>query len=470
MSDSGTGLRRELTLFGIIAIAAGSVLGGWLAEAPYWFQLTGAGAAFVFPILAVLLVPVGLAFSELTSMLPFSSAVDVWSGNAMHPTVGWATQWLFFLVQVVEPPLVAYIFVSAAGYFVDVPTAVKPLIAIGIMVLWYIFSNLRINLTGILAIVFFIAMLVITVIVSIYFFLSGHWHLVNISQHGGFFPFGFTGAVLGGAALVLKYIGFGMTPTLIQEARFPAKKMVTVIISALFIPAVVYLLATLAMGGLAPHATIARMSLPAPELVGKLDMVGAIAILAIIAGLLYAFTTLMGFWASSARVLYGSSQLRQLPPWFTKTNSQGQPYIANLVVLAFGVFFAIFTNTNFVQYIYSLSVVAAGAVYFMVCLSAYILRDKHPEWERPYRTPAGKPLFVIGMAVSAAVAIVGVTLLPANAWLPIAIYVVIGILIPFAMKYYRRQHGYAYDPIVLTPDDAVDTAYEIPDRKGTQEQ
>ena len=33
-------------------IASGSVIGGWLAEAPYWFEVTGAGAAFIFPILA----------------------------------------------------------------------------------------------------------------------------------------------------------------------------------------------------------------------------------------------------------------------------------------------------------------------------------------------------------------------------------------------------------------------------------
>ncbi|MDN5798192.1 MAG: APC family permease, partial [Intrasporangium sp.] len=84
MAGSETGLKRELSLFGVIALAAGAVLGGWLAEAPYWFELTGAGAAIIFPILAVLLVPVGLAFSELTAMLPYASAIDVWSSTAMN--------------------------------------------------------------------------------------------------------------------------------------------------------------------------------------------------------------------------------------------------------------------------------------------------------------------------------------------------------------------------------------------------
>lgn len=456
MTESGTGLKRQLSLFSVIALASGAVLGGWLAEAPYWFELTGAGAVIIFPILAVLLLPVGLAFSELTAMLPYSSAVDVWSSNAVNPKAGWATQWLFFLVQVVEPPLVAFIFVTAAGYFVNVPDAVKPLIAIGIMVIWYIFSNFKIELTGNLAIIFFIVMITITVGDSIYYFASGHWQFTNISQHGGFFPYGIAGAVAAASALVLKYIGFEMAPTLIQETKFPAKKMIIVILSALFIPAVVYTFATFAIGGLAPHGVIANLSIPEPQLVDQLNMASIVGLLAITSGLLYAFTTLMGFWASSARVLYGASQLRQLPPWFSKTNRHGQPYIANVVVLAFGIFFALFTNTNWVQYIYSLSVVAAGAVYFMVCLSALLLRNKRPEWERPYRAPAGTPMFVIGMLVSVAITVVGVTLLPANAWVPIIIYIVIGALVPVGMKYYRERQGGDYEPIVLSPDDRVD--------------
>lgn len=456
MNESGTGLKRQLSLFSVVALAAGAVLGGWLAEAPYWFELTGAGAAIIFPILAVLLVPVGLAFSELTALLPYSSAVDVWSSNAMNPKAGWATQWMFFLVQVVEPPLVAFIFVTAAGYFVNVPDAAKPLIAIGIMVVWYVFSNFNIELTGSLAIIFFVVMIAITVGDSIYYFASGHWQFSNISSHGGFFPHGMAGAIAGASALVLKYIGFGMTPTLIQETKFPPKKMIMVILAALFIPAAVYTFATFAIGGLAPHGVIAKLSIPEPQLVDQLGMAGIVGLLAIASGLLYAFTTLMGFWTSSARVLYGASQLRQLPPWFSKTNRHGQPYIANIVVLGFGIFFAIFTNTNWVQYIYSLSVVAAGVVYFLVCLSALLLRNKHPQWERSYRAPAGKPMFVIGMLVSAGITVVGVTLLPANAWLPIIIYLLIGALIPVGMKYYRDGQDRPYEPVLVPEDERAE--------------
>ena len=81
-------LKRDLSFIQVIAISSGAVIGGWLAEAPYWFQTTGAGAAFLFPLLALLLVPVGLAFGELSAMLPFAASTDVWTCNAYNNKAG----------------------------------------------------------------------------------------------------------------------------------------------------------------------------------------------------------------------------------------------------------------------------------------------------------------------------------------------------------------------------------------------
>lgn len=86
-------LKRNLSFISMIALASGAVIGGWLAEAPYWFSVTGAGAAVIFPILAILLIPIGLTFSELTAMLPFASSVDIWTTSAFGHKTGFAAQW-----------------------------------------------------------------------------------------------------------------------------------------------------------------------------------------------------------------------------------------------------------------------------------------------------------------------------------------------------------------------------------------
>jgi APA family basic amino acid/polyamine antiporter len=437
----------------MIAIASGAVIGGWLAEAPYWFSVTGAGAALVFPILAVLLIPVGLAFSELTAMLPYSSAVDVWTTNAFGHKAGWATQWMMFLVQVVEPPMMAFIFLTAFKYFVPLDPSMDIPVAIGIVVLWYILSNFDIKLTGDLANVFFFGMIILSLIVAISFFTSGSWSMSNITEHGGFFPMGFSGVFMAMAVFALKFIGFEMTPTMIEETNFPAKRMNRIILSALFVPAVLYFIVVMAMAGLAPYEEIAGMKLPEPELIEKIGLPGVLAILAILAGILHAFTTLMGFWVASARVLYGSAQLNQLPHWFMKTNKYGQPHVSNLVVLLFSIFFCLFTGDNWVAYIYAVSCIAAGIVYFMCSLDAMVLRRKHPDWERPYKAPGGDLLFIAGMIISVWIIIGSSLSLNLGGYLSLAIYGLIGVAVYLFMQGYRKNHSELDVNISLTPAD-----------------
>lgn len=446
-------LKRDLSFLAMISIASGAVVGGWLAEAPYWFQVTGAGAAFVFPILAILLIPVGLSFAELTAMLPFSSAVDIWTTNAFGHKAGWAAQWMMFLIQVVEPPMMAYIFVTALNYFIPIPSNMVMWVAIAIVFLWYIISNFNIGLTGRLATIFFFTMVVISLIVAFVFFTNDNWTVANITNHGGYFPKGFNGVFIAFAVFSLKFIGFEMTPTMIEETNFPPEKMNRIILSALFVPAVLYFIVVLAIGGMGPWTQIASMSMPEPEFVDMFGIPRIIGIAAIISGILHALTTLMGFWVSSARVLYGAAQLNQLPKAFLKLNKHGQPYIANLVVLGFAVFFCFFTGENWVQYIYAVSCIAAGIVYLVCCLDCMVLRKKYPDWERPYRAPGGDFLFYIGIAVGIWIIIGSSLELPLAGYLSLVIYFLVGWGLHLLMEFYRKKDPEAHKLITLTPAD-----------------
>lgn len=450
MSDQK--LKRNLSFISMIAIASGSVIGGWLAEAPYWFSVTGAGAAFIFPILAVLLVPVGLAFAELTAMLPFASSVDVWTTNAFNHKVGWASQWLMFLIQVVEPPMMAFIFITAFNFFIPIPAGLQMWVAIAIVCVWFVISNFNIGITGKLANIFFFSMVGISILVCIVFFTSGNWSSENLTVGGGLFPNGFKGIFVAMAVFSLKFIGFELTPTMIEETNFPSSKMWKVILSALFVPAILYFAVVLAIGGMAPASEIAGMSMPEPELVARYGLPGIIGVLAIFAGILHAFTTLMGFWTSSSRVIYGAAQLNQLPHVFAKVNKKGQPFVANIVVLFFSIFFCFFTGDDWVQYIYAVSCIAAGLVYFMCCLDAMVLRKKHPEWPRPYKAPGGNAFLILGMVVSIWIVIGSCLELSLGGYVSLAVYCAIGVILYFVMKQYRKGKP-DLQPITLTPDD-----------------
>lgn len=240
---------------------------------------------------------------------------------------------------------------------------------------------------------------------------------------------------------------------MIEEINFPAKKMWKVILASLFIPALLYAFVVLAMGGMAPWSTIAGTKLPEPELIRALELPMLFAWLALIAGSLHGFTTFMGFWTSSARVLYGSAQLNMLPHGFLKLNRYGQPYVANVVVLVFTVLFCLFSASNWVQYIYAVSCIAAGLVYMVVCYDTYKLRKTHPEWARPYRAPFGNWFLIAGMVVSVWVVVASSLTLAPLGWVSLLVYILVGVIIFEVMQSYRKSHPGKMDPIVLTPDN-----------------
>ncbi len=456
--DSKNKLNRNLSFTQVIALASGAVIGGWIVEAGYMISLTGGSCAFIFPILGLLLIPIGLTFGELTAMLPFTSSVDVWTTNAFGHKAGWAAQWLMFLIQVVEPPMMAFIFTTVLGFFIPMPPNVVFWVAVSFVVAWYIISNFNISITGNIANVLVFSMLAISILVAFSLFTSGHWSFANIVKEGGLLPNGKKALFMTFAVFSLKFIGFEMTPTMIEETNFPRKHMWKIVLIAIFIPAVVYCTVFLAMGGSAPLSEISAMTIPEVELVNKFGLPVIIGTLALISGILHTFTTLMGFWVSSARLLYGSAELNHLPTVLTKTNRFGQPYVANFVVLLFSIFFCCFTGENWIEYIYGVSCIAAGIVYFMCCLDAMILRRKHPEWDRPFTAPGGDALFIVGMIVSIGIMVGAALSLPLAAYASLGIYFLIGVVIYILMEAYRKSHPGKYELSVLGPEDADATA------------
>lgn len=452
-NKGGKTLNKKLSMITVVSIASGAVIGGWLVEAPYWFSLTGPSAAFIFLALAVLLVPVGLAFAEMAAMLPFTSSVAVWTANATNHKVGWYTQWLMFLIQIVEPPLCAFILTTALGFFIPFTATQVMLIAVALCVVWYIVSNFNINISGKLSNIFFFSMVTMSLIIVVMFFSSGHWSASNLIGRGGWMPGGFNGIFLASGVLTLKFIGFELTPTLLEEITFPAKKMWKVILASLFVPALLYCVVVIAIGGMAHWDQIAGMSMPEPEIIRSLGLPMLFAWIALIAGSLHGLTTFMGFWTSSARVLYGSAQLNMLPHTFLKLNKHGQPHWANLVVLIFSVVFCIFSASDWVRYIYAVSCIAAGLVYFMVCYDTYKLRKTHPDWARPYKAPFGNWFLFLGMIVSLWVVVASSLTLDLLGWLSLAVYMLVGVIVILLMQGYRKKNPGKMEPIILTPDN-----------------
>lgn len=136
--------------------------------------------------------------------------------------------------------------------------------------------------------------------------------------------------------------------------------------------------------------------------------------------------------------------MNQLPKAFSKLNKHRQSVLANTVVFLFTVFFCIFTahsESRWVNFVYSMSNVAAGIVYFMCCLSCIVLRKKFPQWSRPYKLPCATLLPVLGMLISLWVIIGSCMMMDMGGWFIFVIFCVVSALMYASMSVYREKNG-----------------------------
>lgn len=433
------GLRRELGLLQMTALVAGAVIGGWLVELPYWFQITGAGAGIIFIPLALILIPVGLAIAELMSMIPYTAGFYLFTAAALGQNAGFWTQWIFFYTQVLEVPFMAFIFAVVVNFFTGGMDflIVKMLVLIFILI-WYIFSMYRIGILGWAQTAMFLVMIVIPIFLRLVYFASGHWSLDNITQHGGWFPMGWSGVGLGFALLTLKYIGFEMAPTFAEEARIPRKDFWKPVVLSLIIPAMLYSFITIGIAGMANWEEIASWKIPEVEVITKYNLPFILAILAVIAGLLHALTTWAGFWLSSARALYGFAEMGALPKAVMKTNRWGQPWVANTIILVISIYLTVLAPEQWLAFMYTISTAMIGVLYFIAMIDWWILRRRYPNSKHEFKVPAAPLMMVVGSLASLWIAYQSFVVMSIEAWIATIIYLAIGaVLWLIAMNYQK---------------------------------
>ena len=160
------GLRKELKLSGMIAMAAGGMIAAWMVEIKYWFELSGPGAVFSLITCAILILPLCFIYSEMTSMMPYAGGQNIWITNAFGWNTGFASCWLIMLLYVMAMPTVAYGIASMLGYIFPVTALQVKIIAAVILVLWFFLTNRELKVLARLQNILFWSTLVISVVAS----------------------------------------------------------------------------------------------------------------------------------------------------------------------------------------------------------------------------------------------------------------------------------------------------------------
>ena len=179
-----------------------------------------------------------------------------------------------------------------------------------------------------------------------------------------------------------------------------------------------------------------------------------LALVIVIMGAITCITTLSGFWLAASRTMFGAAVQRQVPQKLALINRYGQPWVANTLVFICSLYFCIMAPEAWINYIFTITVGAAGIIYLSVALSFLKLRKTHPEWPRPYSCPWGTFMGIESILFCVFCLYQCVKAMDAATWVALGIYFAIGALLYVYAKYKQKTDPAEWRPFIPSPDNS----------------
>lgn len=419
-------LTRSAGVWGLWGLAIAAVISGDFSGWNFGVGAGGFGGLLVaFGILVVMYYGMMFAIGEMAAAMPHSGGAYSFARKAMGPWGGFITGMAETIEYVATTAVIVFF---SAAYANGVTTELLGFDLTGNMWIWYVvlylafigLNSLGSHVSFKFAIIVSIISIAILLLFGVMALASGQidWaSLWNIPADGSpgsstFLPHGVLGILFAIPFGVWLFLGIEELPLAAEEAHEPARDIpragfwarTTLILTGL-------LVMFLNTGILGAEAT---GSAGEPLLDGFRAIVGDgwAAVLGIFA-LLGLLASLQGIMFAYGRNMYSLSRAGYYPSGLSVTGKNKTPWLALLVGGAIGFVALVYLDWVTAQdpegmgavagaIILNIAVWGAMLAYLMQMASFIILRVKHPEMERPYRSPWG----LFGASVSGLIAVV----------------------------------------------------------------
>jgi len=433
-------LNKTLGAFDLIMLGVGCTIGTGI------FVLTGTAAAnYAGPAIAIsyflsalICIFAGLAYTELSAMMPVAGSAYTYSYVVLGEFIAWIVACGLLLEYTMAASTVA---AGWSGYFIgmlkqaniNLPSAISKvpseggiinlpafLIAafIGIILIRGIKESANLN-----------RILVIIKLAVIFIFLYVSAPYIKTENYANFMPFGFSGVLTGAAAIFFAYLGFDSVATAAEETKNPNKNLPIGIIGSLVFCSLLYILVSLALTGIVNYKELANaepmahaLRLNGSNIGSALVATGAMfGMVAVILVLMY----------GQSRIFFVMSRDGLLPSLFSKIHPKfNTPHISCLLVTIAVALIAGLTPIRTIGDMASFGTLFAFAVASLIMI---ILRKKMPNFPRPFKCPS---YLIIGILAFLGCSYLMIKLV-ANSPKIFAIWFFLSVLIYFSYIYYR---------------------------------
>jgi len=457
--EHGHGLRRALGPLNLVTLGIGAIIGAgiFVITGQAAAQFAGPGILISFILAGIACGFAGLCYAEFASLIPIAGSAYTYSYATLGELIAWIIGWDLILEYAFGAATVA---VGWSGHFraflhdigVSIPAMPTSNIAlfgrnvhlnydyIGFLVIMAVTAILVIGIKESANFTTAIVILKVAVVcmfigLATWFLVKTHWQTnywhpfipENTGERG---QFGWSGILRGAGVVFFAYIGFDAVSTAAQEAKNPKRDMPIGILGSLVICTVLYILVSGLLTRLVPYG---QLNVPDPVVVGIrttgqqwatfLVELGAIAGLA---------TVMLVMLLGQSRVFYSMSRDGLLWPWASKIHPRFRtPYISSIVV---GIFVALLAMLVPLSILDEMTSVGTLLAFALVSAGVWIMRVKHPELNRPFKTPMVPLVPILGILFSTLliVSLSGYTLMRLVVWLVIGLFIYFG---------YGRKHS-----------------------------
>lgn len=459
-AESAHGLRRALGPLALVSLGIGAIVGAGI------FVLSGIAAQHTGPalVLSVILSGLGCAFAglcyaEFASMIPVAGSAYTYAYatvgeflawiigwdlileyavGATTVSIGWSGYLVSFLRRTLHLPFPAELSKSpwetvtlADGSIVH-PYFNLPAAFIIVLITTLLIIGIResANFNSFIVLVK-VGVVLMFIMVGALYVNRANWHPFLPANQGTFGEFGVSGVLRGAGIIFFAYIGFDAVSTVAQEARNPERDMPIGILASLGICTVLYIAVVLVLTGVMPFRAL---NVPDP-LALAIDSTAArwwMSPIVKLGALLGTTAVILVMMLGQTRVFYSMAHDGLLPKPFGEIHPRFRtPYKSTALT---GAFVALAGGLLPLRVVGELVSIGTLLAFVIVSGSVVAMRKMRPDLPRPFRTPFVWIVGPLGMIVCAA----QMAGLPADTWLRLFVWMVIGLAIYFS---YSRRHS-----------------------------